>query len=266
MKTSLGWGAVPAQPQRQRPGLLVQPPVVQLQAVVVQVHAVDQLRVAHVLVLRLLELEDGQVLQHVVLDSRHVRCAHPVLCRRPHETLCRVLILDAAGVAPQLRVHVGQPHQDVAARALDPLLLVQVRDVELLARRVRQHLVVLLQNLVEAHVVQVHELLQRKVLVAQLVRLLLQLVPLIAAAVGLDLGVQAVQRRHQPPDAVLREVAHLLDLAVERLEEALLGGVPLRLRARHGQGGGARGVADHVAARLRLPHTLLDQVLELLVV
>jgi hypothetical protein len=33
---------------------------------------------------------------------------------------------------------------------LDPLLLVQVRDVELLARRMRQHLVMLLQDLVEA--------------------------------------------------------------------------------------------------------------------
>ena len=37
-----------------------------------------------------------------------------------------------------------------AAAHLDPLLLVQVRDVKLLAGRVRQHLVVLLQDLVEA--------------------------------------------------------------------------------------------------------------------
>ncbi len=41
------------------------------------------------------------------------------------------------------------PPRDRAAR-LDPGLVVQVRDVELLARRVRQQLVVLLQDLVEA--------------------------------------------------------------------------------------------------------------------
>lgn len=52
-------------------------------------------------------------------------------------------------------------------------------------------------------------------------------------------------------------------LQVEGLEEALLSSVALRLRARHGQGRRARRVTDHVAARLRLHHALLDQVLEL---
>ncbi len=52
-------------------------------------------------------------------------------------------------------------------------------------------------------------------------------------------------------------------LQVESLEEALLSSVALRLRARHGQGRRARRVTDHVAARLRLHHALLDQVLEL---
>ena len=42
----------------------------------------------------------------------------------------------------------------------------QVRDVELAAGRVRQHLVVLLQDLVEPHVVQVHVLLHGQEVVA----------------------------------------------------------------------------------------------------
>lgn len=46
-------------------------------------------------------------------------------------------------------------HQEVGVVALHPRLLVQVRYVELAARRVRRGLVVLLKDLVEAHVVQV---------------------------------------------------------------------------------------------------------------
>mmetsp|Transcript_15875 Transcript_15875/g.47773 ORF Transcript_15875/g.47773 Transcript_15875/m.47773 type:complete len:412 (+) Transcript_15875:1024-2259(+) len=230
----LGHGAVPPQPQGDRLGGLVQPPVVQLHAVVVQVHAVDQLPVLHVARIRGVEREDGEVLQDVVLHGTHVRGAHPVLGRRPHEALSGVLVLDTRLVPAQQAVDVRQAHQDVAGGSLDPLLLVQMGNVELLAGRMRQHLVVLLQDLMEPHVVQVHILLQSQVLIPQLLGLLLQMVLLGSAGVSAaGLLVQTVQPYLQAAHAALREVAHLFYLSIEGTEETLLGCVPLSLGSRH---------------------------------
>ena len=63
--------------------------------------------------------------------------------------LCRVLVLDAAGVLAQSGVHIGEQHQQVRVVAGDPGLLVQPRDEQGAARRLGQRLVVLFQDLVE---------------------------------------------------------------------------------------------------------------------
>ena len=74
----------------------------------------------------LVVLEDGEVLQDVVLDGADVRRAHPVLGGRPHEALRAVLVLDAADVPAQLAVDAAQHHQEV-------------REVTLHARDGRSH-------------------------------------------------------------------------------------------------------------------------------
>ena len=66
----------------------------------------------------LVVLEDGEVLQDVVLDGADVRRAHPVLGRRPHEALRAVLVLDTADVPAQLAVDAAQHHQEVREVAL----------------------------------------------------------------------------------------------------------------------------------------------------
>ena len=65
-------------------------------------------------------LEDGKLLQDVVLDRGDVGGADPVLRRRPHKALRGVLILDARGVPAQGRVDGRELDQQPAVVALDP--------------------------------------------------------------------------------------------------------------------------------------------------
>ena len=66
----------------------------------------------------LLELEDGQVLQDVVLDACGILGAHPVLGCGPHKALGTVFVLHTAGVASQVAVDVTQVHKHVTVVAL----------------------------------------------------------------------------------------------------------------------------------------------------
>ena len=65
---------------------LIQPPMVQLHGTVVQINAVYQLGVLLVIIAHIV-LEDRQMLQDVVLDCRHIRCAYPVLGGAPNKPL-----------------------------------------------------------------------------------------------------------------------------------------------------------------------------------
>ena len=86
-------------------------------------HRVDELRVPGVHgpgPFRGAVLEDGKLLQDVVLDRGDVGGADPVLRRRPHKALRGVLILDARGVPAQGRVDGRELDQQPAVVALDP--------------------------------------------------------------------------------------------------------------------------------------------------
>ena len=66
----------------------------------------------------LLELEDGQVLQDVVLDACGILGAHPVLGCGPHKALGTVFVLHTASVASQVAVDVAQVHKHITVVAL----------------------------------------------------------------------------------------------------------------------------------------------------
>ena len=66
----------------------------------------------------LVVLEDGEVLEDVVLDGADVGRAHPVLGGGAHEALRAVLVLHPAHVPAQLAVDVAQHHQEVREVAL----------------------------------------------------------------------------------------------------------------------------------------------------
>jgi hypothetical protein len=66
-------------------GLLVESSMVQLQVFIVKVDAVDELCITRKVVLVM--LEDGEVLQDVVLHHRHVLGTHPVLGGGAHKAL-----------------------------------------------------------------------------------------------------------------------------------------------------------------------------------
>ena len=86
-------------------------------------HRVDELRVPGVHgpgPFRGAVLEDGKLLQDVVLDRGDVGGADPVLRRRPHKALRGVLVLDARGVPAQGRVDGRELDQQPAVVALDP--------------------------------------------------------------------------------------------------------------------------------------------------
>mmetsp|Transcript_2489 Transcript_2489/g.5161 ORF Transcript_2489/g.5161 Transcript_2489/m.5161 type:complete len:623 (-) Transcript_2489:309-2177(-) len=156
--------AVPAEADGDGVGALVEATMVELEAAVVKVGAVGQLRVPWQQVLP--HLEDGEVLEDVVLDARDVLRLDPVLARRPHEVLRGALHLLRHLVAAEDGVDLGEGDEDVGEVPVDPALLVQARHVELAAGRRRQQLVVLLQDLVEPAVVQVHVFLQGEEVVA----------------------------------------------------------------------------------------------------
>lgn len=60
--------------------------MVQLHGAVVHVHTVDELGILLVFIPHII-LEDGQVLQDVVLDCRDISIAYPILCSASHKTL-----------------------------------------------------------------------------------------------------------------------------------------------------------------------------------
>ncbi len=100
------------------------------------------------------------MLQNGVLDLADVLRPHPVLGGAPQEALTGVLVLLGALVVPQRAVHGRQPDDDVGVISADPGLVVHPIDVELLAGVGRGVLVVLLEDLVEAHEVEVDVLLE----------------------------------------------------------------------------------------------------------
>mmetsp|Transcript_13857 Transcript_13857/g.34992 ORF Transcript_13857/g.34992 Transcript_13857/m.34992 type:complete len:272 (+) Transcript_13857:1466-2281(+) len=237
--------------------------MVKLQRAVVQVHRVEQLRVARKVVL--VELEDRQVLQHDVLHGRHVGGAHPELGRGAHKALRRVLVLLGRHVAAEVGVDVAQLDKEVGVVAHRPRLVVEDVDEELVHGLLRQVLVVLLQDLVESHVVEVHILLQLQELVAEALCLLLVRRSLVAVAVhgGGQAGHVAAEGLHHR----LHKLGDLVNLLTQQGAESLMRALLLGpVRPLHGERRHAQAVRGTIGALAVLLHRRVDQVLEFAVV
>lgn len=138
----------------------------------------------------------------------------------PPSDLGRVLVLHSAGVSPQLGVDVGERHQQVRVVSLHPRLLMQVCNVELAAGRMGEHLIMLLEDLVESHVIQVDELLQCEEVISDSVCLLEQhVLGCFALLLGVGrLGLHLVEVRTQLLHKGLGELVDLIDLWVGEME------------------------------------------------
>mmetsp|Transcript_11842 Transcript_11842/g.23063 ORF Transcript_11842/g.23063 Transcript_11842/m.23063 type:complete len:258 (-) Transcript_11842:63-836(-) len=100
------------------------------------------------------------MLQNGILDLADVLRPDPVLGGAPQKTLTGILILLGALIVPKRAVHGRQPHHDVGVISPDPGLIVHPIDVELLAGVGGGVLIVLLEDFVKAHEVEVDVLFE----------------------------------------------------------------------------------------------------------
>mmetsp|Transcript_10452 Transcript_10452/g.22133 ORF Transcript_10452/g.22133 Transcript_10452/m.22133 type:complete len:601 (-) Transcript_10452:315-2117(-) len=160
--------SVPSQAEGDRPRTLLEPSVVQLELVVVEVDRVGKLRIA--LPRRRLLQKDRQVSQYVVLDSRDVFRLDPVLGRLAEEGLL-VVVLVRNEVVSQARIDVAQPDDEIGIVPPDPRLGVHPRNVKGLAGDVWEVLVVFFEDLVASHKVDVDVLFEAQKVARDLVGL-----------------------------------------------------------------------------------------------
>mmetsp|Transcript_687 Transcript_687/g.1729 ORF Transcript_687/g.1729 Transcript_687/m.1729 type:complete len:241 (+) Transcript_687:2452-3174(+) len=200
----------------------------------------------------------------MVLHGGHVLIADPVLGGGAREALRCVLILLPGRVAPELAVNARQRHKQVRIVALHPGLLMQVGHVELAAWRMGQQLVVLLQDLMKAHVVEVDVLLQSQELITNPLSLCKQLLLVLLVVLLLYTPRQALQRCAQGPHQLGSELVYPLDLSLQLGEEPLLCTVCAVVVAGNCKGGGARGEGGLPC--LGLMGASLDEVLQPLII
>ena len=107
-----------------------------------------------------------------ILDSGNVLRLDPVFGGGSEERLAGILsLLGGSSIVSQSGVDGGQPNDDIGIVTTHPGLGMHTRDVEGLAGIARAVLVVLLENFVEPHKVEVDVLLQRQELLRDGIRL-----------------------------------------------------------------------------------------------
>lgn len=181
--------SVPPQPEGNGPGRLVESSVVQLELVVVQIYRVGKLRVG--LARRRLLQKDGQMPQNVVLDPGDVLRLDPVFCGLPQKGLL-VLVFVGDVIVSQAGVNVGEPDHQIGIVPSDPGLGVHPRDVKCLAGHIGKILVVLFEDLVKSHEINVDVFFQPQKIVGDFVGLV-HVDGLLLIGIGLegfDLGPQ----------------------------------------------------------------------------
>ena len=253
--------AVPPQPERHGARELCEAPVVQLQGGRIQVDGVHELRVlGPALRAAAAAHQHGEVARERQLHGREVVAPHPVLRGGAHEGP----LVDARpalwrrGAGRARRVEAAEAHDDVRVVVADPAHVVHARRVEGRAGPLRQHLVVLLQQLAHSRHVQVHVALHLQKRVAGRLQPRAHVRP----------RVDRLERPHLPPhgdDARVGERVHLSQLCVHALQEYLVAARPrLALGARrerhrrgvrgrrHGQAQGVLGDGRAQVERLQV--------------
>ena len=233
------------------------------------------------------------MLQHGILDGTDILGLDPVLGSLAEETLAVAALVLGGLVAAEYGVNIREPNDDVGVIAANPRLGVHARHVECLAGVVGDVLVVLLQDFVKAHEVEVDVFLQLEELLGDGVHQRLD-----PSAIGRRLIIVFIRRFESPLDYddLLAEFVHLLqgeildlcELRVHLGEEGLVGDDARRSRhdgggRRHGDGpplrvgngvGGRGHGADFADDVIELPvgHVVLlpefrgDVLLEMLLV
>ena len=186
------------------------------------------------------------MLQHGILNGTDILGLDPVLGSLAEETLAVTALVLGGLVTAKNGVDVRQPNDDVGVIAANPRLGVHARHVECLAGVVGDVLVVLLQNFVKAHEVEIDIFLQSEELLGDGVHQRLD-----PSAIGRRLIIVFIRRFESPLDYddLLAEFVHLLqgesldlcELRVHLGEEGLVGDDVRRPRhdgggCRHGDG------------------------------
>mmetsp|Transcript_10434 Transcript_10434/g.29771 ORF Transcript_10434/g.29771 Transcript_10434/m.29771 type:complete len:445 (-) Transcript_10434:273-1607(-) len=207
---------VPTQTQCDRTGRLVEPTVIQLQLIVIDVHRIRELRIA-LAGTRLLQ-EDREMTQDGVLDATHVFRLDPVLGRRSEEGLRCILIFRRHMILTQRRINLRQSDHQITVIPTHPGLRMHAGNVKCLARIVRQMLVMLLQDFVKSHEVDVDVLFDAQEIFRDLVGQRHD------GGVGFDadLGFRRVDLVAQFGDLFERELFHLGQFRFDHLEERFL--------------------------------------------
>ena len=234
------------------------------------------------------------MLQDGILDGADILGLDPVLGGLAEEALAVAALVLGSLVTAKYGVNIRQPNDDVGVIAANPRLSVHARHVECLAGVVGDVLVVLLQDFVKAHEVEVDVLLQLEELLGDGVHHRLN-----PPAIGRRLIIVFIRRFESLLDDVdlLAEFVHLLqgeildlcELRVHLGEEGLVGddvrsprhdgggcrhGDSPPLRVGNGVGGGRGHGADFADDVIELPvgHVVVlpefrgDVLLEMLLV
>mmetsp|Transcript_4262 Transcript_4262/g.12119 ORF Transcript_4262/g.12119 Transcript_4262/m.12119 type:complete len:206 (+) Transcript_4262:1692-2309(+) len=186
---------------------------------------------------------------------QHIRwrcCPRPAPRAQPQNARPVAATSHTSGIRPDLLIpsnigiHVPQSDEEVRVRALYPRLVVQMANVKLPTRRVRELLVVLLQDLMESHVVEIDILFQLEELVPDVPGLLQELLlelglvgailrPCLVQPSRVDPLLQVVETRPQRLHLRTRETANLVDFVLQLSEKHLLRRVPQVFAPEHRQ-------------------------------